>query len=54
MVCLCPAAACLAQTAGPDPSVTAIRAGKFVDVDAGRVLSNQTIMKEGIVYKQEP
>ena len=33
-----------AQTAGPDSSVIAIRAGKFIDVDAARVLSNPIIL----------
>jgi imidazolonepropionase-like amidohydrolase len=31
----------------PAPQVTVIRAGKLIDVDAGRVLSNQTILIRG-------
>ena len=33
-----------AQESHPDPAVTAIRAGKLIDVDAARVLTNQTIL----------
>jgi imidazolonepropionase-like amidohydrolase len=33
-----------AQESHPSPAVTAIRAGKLIDVDAGRVLANQTIL----------
>jgi imidazolonepropionase-like amidohydrolase len=37
----------LAQKAAPNAAVTAIRAGKLVDVDAGRALSNQIILVRG-------
>jgi len=33
-----------AQESHPTPTITAIRAGKLIDVDAGRVLTNQTIL----------
>ncbi len=33
-----------AQEPHPTPAITAIRAGKLIDVDAGRVLANQTIL----------
>ncbi|MGC2233568.1 MAG: amidohydrolase family protein [Candidatus Acidiferrum sp.] len=36
-----------AQETSPPPEVTVIRAGKLVDVDAGRILSNQTIVLRG-------
>ena len=41
---LWPATAFFAQTGGTDISVTAIRAGKLIDVEASRVLSNQIIL----------
>ena len=39
---LCPLSLSFAQT--PDPTVTAIRAGKLIDVDSARTLSNQIIL----------
>jgi imidazolonepropionase-like amidohydrolase len=41
------AAGLLAQNTASDTAVTAIRAGKLIDVDAGRVLLNQTILVRG-------
>ena len=41
------AAAAAAQQAPPSPQVSLIRAGKLVDVDAGRVLTNQMIVVRG-------
>jgi imidazolonepropionase-like amidohydrolase len=41
------AAALLAQNAPSDTAVTAIRAGKLIDVDGGRVLLNQIILVRG-------
>lgn len=45
-VALLPLAAA-AQQAAPVPAVTAIRAGRLLDVDAGRVLANQVILVRG-------
>src|SRR6266853_5831317 len=41
------AALCLAQQTPSSPQVTAIRAGRLVDVDAGRVLTSQTLLLRG-------
>jgi imidazolonepropionase-like amidohydrolase len=39
---------CLAQSVEPaTPGVTAIRAGKFIDVQAGRTLAHQIILIRG-------
>ena len=46
LLCLHPTSS-LAQTLASDSAVTAIRAGKLIDVDAGRVLSNQIILVRG-------
>ena len=35
------------QQAGKDAAVTAIRAGRLVDVDAGKVLASQVILIRG-------
>jgi regulator of protease activity HflC (stomatin/prohibitin superfamily) len=41
------AAVCRAQTVAPAAAVTAIRAGKFIDVQTGRTLANQIILVRG-------
>jgi imidazolonepropionase-like amidohydrolase len=45
-IALCPTVA-TAQQAPPAAAVTAIRAGRFIDVEAGRVLQNQVILVSG-------
>ncbi len=49
-ITLCPAIALAEQTppaAAPATAVTAIRAGRFIDVEAGRALTNQIILISG-------
>src|SRR5215813_4060650 len=42
-----PSSLAFAQTAAPQPTVTVIRAGKLLDVEAGRTLSNQIVLIRG-------